>query len=335
MTDVIIPAPVVLDEARVRELLRLPDAIAVTRQALIAQAAGHVTQPDPWHLEIPQVRGEVHIKGGYLHGSTHFAAKLATGFYANSQAGIPVSSGLSVIADAQTGYPVVIALDNGYLTDVRTAAAGALASDALARKDADVVAVIGPGIQGALQLRALLELRKPTQVRVYGPNKERAEAFATRMRELHTWKVTVTDSVQQAVEGADIITTATPSRKPHLFGEWLKPGTHVTAIGADMDGKRELAASVLTATGLIAADDLAQCRRVGELQYATKTVLDSATVVALGDVLAGRVPGRTSDDQITVADLTGLGAEDAAVGTVIAQAVARSRPAATARAQHQ
>lgn len=321
MTDFTIPMPVVLDEGRVREILRLPEAIAVTRQALIAQAAGQVTQPDPWHLEIPQVQGEVHIKGAYVHGATYYAAKLASGFYANAQAGIPVSSGLSMIADAQTGYPVVIALDNGYLTDVRTAAAGALASDALARTNAEVVAVVGPGTQGALQLRALLELRKPTQLRVYGPNKDRAEAFATRMRKLHTWKVTVTGSAQEAMEGADIVTTATPSREPHLFGEWLKPGAHVTAIGADMDGKRELAPSVLEAAALVAADDIAQCGRVGELQYAAEAILGGGAVVALGDILTGRSPGRTGDEQITVADLTGLGAEDAAVGAFVAQAV--------------
>jgi ornithine cyclodeaminase len=312
-----VPAPVVLTEDKVREILPMIEAIGVTREALVAQAAGRVTQPDPWHLEIPQVRGEVHIKGAYVHGATHYAAKLATGFYANAQAGLPVSSGLSLIADAKTGHPAVIALDNGYLTDVRTAAAGALATDALARADADVVALIGPGVQGGLQLEALLHLRKPTELRVYGTDPARAEKFAERMRDLHTWTVTVAASTQQAIEGADIVTTATPTREPHIFGEWLKPGAHVTAIGADMEGKRELARSVLEAAALVAADDVAQCRSVGELQYAP----DTTATVALGDVLAGRAPGRTADDQITVADLTGLGAEDAAVGTYVAQAL--------------
>lgn len=313
-----IQAPVVLTEDQVREILPMIEALGVTKGALVAQAGGLVTQPDPWHLEIPDVHGEVHIKGAYIHGATHYAAKLATGFYANAQAGLPVSSGLSLIADAKTGYPAVIALDNGYLTDVRTAAAGALATDALARTDADVVAVIGPGIQGHLQMEALLHLRKPTELRVYGTNRARAETFAERMRDLHSWTVTVAATVQEAIEGADIVTTATPAREPHIFGEWLKPGAHVTAIGADMAGKRELAPSVLEAASLVAADDVAQCRRVGELQYAPA----ATATVELGDVLADRAQGRTADDQITVADLTGLGAEDAAVGTYIAHALA-------------
>jgi len=318
-----IQAPAVLTEDQVREILPMIEAIGVTKGALVAQAGGLVTQPDPWHLEIPEVRGEVHIKGAYIHGATHYAAKLATGFYANSQMGLPVSSGLSLIADAKTGYPAVIALDNGYLTDVRTAAAGALATDALARTDADVVAVIGPGIQGHLQMEALLHLRKPAELRVYGTNRSRAETFAERMRGLHSWTVTVAASAKEAIEGADIVTTATPAREPHIFGEWLKPGAHVTAIGADMAGKRELAPSVLEAASLVAADDVAQCRRVGELQYAPAAPAATATAtVELGDVLAGRSQGRTADDQITVADLTGLGAEDAAVGTYVARALA-------------
>jgi ornithine cyclodeaminase len=317
MTDTAVPTPAVLTADRVREILPLPTVIAVTRNALIAQAAGQVTQPAPWHLEIPDIGGEVHIKGAYVHDATHYVAKLATGFYANTQAGLPVSSGLSIIADARTGYPVLIALDNGYLTDARTAAAGMLATDALARADADVVALIGPGIQGGLQMQALLELRRPTRLRVYGTNAARAEAFAARMRELHDWQVSVAPTAQAAMEDADIVTTATPTREPHIFGEWLKPGAHVTAVGADMEGKRELAPSVLRAAALVAADDIAQCRRVGELQYASP---DTPTV-ALGDVLAGHHQGRTSNDQITIADLTGLGAEDAAVGTYLAQAL--------------
>ncbi|MCP2336394.1 ornithine cyclodeaminase family protein [Actinomadura rupiterrae] len=307
------PTPIVLTEERVRALLPLPAAIEVTRDALVAHAAGRVTQPDPWHLEIPEARGEVHIKGAYVHGSGYYAAKLATGFYGNGARGLPVSSGLSVVADAVTGFPVVIALDGGYLTDARTAAAGALATAALARPDAEVVALAGPGIIGELTAEALLSLRNPAELRIYGPTPERARAAAGRLSAIGGWTVTAVPGARQAIEGADIVITATPTRAPHIDGAWLAPGAHVTALGADMTGKRELMPSVLERAGVIAADDVAQSRAVGELQYAP-----GLPAVALGDVLAARVPGRTDPSQITVADLTGLGAEDAAVGAHIA-----------------
>ncbi|MFC4909796.1 hypothetical protein [Actinomadura gamaensis] len=310
------PVPAVLTEDRVRELLPLPAAIEATREALIAQAAGRVTQPGPWHLEIPEARGEVHIKGAYVHGTGYYAAKLATGFYGNTAKGLPVSSGLSVVADAATGFPVVIALDGGYLTDARTAAAGALATDALARPDAEVVALIGPGIIGELTLAALPVLRRPSELRIYGPTGSRARAAAERLAASHGWTATVAPDARRAVEGAHIVITATPTRAPHLDGAWLAPGAHVTALGADMAGKRELLHSVLERADVIAADDVTQSRAVGELQYAP-----DLPAVALGDVLASRVPGRTDPAQITVADLTGLGAEDAAVAARIAAAV--------------
>ncbi|SDL40990.1 hypothetical protein [Nonomuraea jiangxiensis] len=306
----------VLTEDEVRALVGPRLALAVTKEALVAQAAGAVSQPDPWHLELPEVRGEVHIKGAHLHGATHFAAKLATGFYANAAKGLPVSSGLSVIADAETGFPEVIALDNGYLTELRTGAAGAAATEALSRPDAAVVAVIGPGAQARYQLRALLEVRDPVELRLYGRDPERAAAFAEEMRALHGWKVVLAPSAEAAVREADVVHTVTPSREPVISGAWLSPGAHVTAVGADMAGKRELDAAVLERADVVAADDVRQCRAIGELQYAPRR-----PAVALGDVIAGRAPGRTSPGQITVADLTGLGAEDAAIGTALARAL--------------
>ncbi|WP_067804956.1 hypothetical protein [Actinomadura formosensis] len=307
--------PAVLTEEQVRELLPLSEALDVTRDALIAQAQGEVTQPDPWHLDIPASRGEVHVKGAWQHGAEYFAVKFATGFYGNGDKGLPVASGLSIIADATTGFPVAVALDNGYLTEARTAAAGALATHALARSDARVAAVIGPGMQGRAQMQALLELREVEELRVYGPNHAKASDFAEHMRTLHGWKVTVASSAEQAVRGAGIITTATPTRQPHIYREWLSHGAHITAVGADQPGKRELAPSVLAAADLLAADDINQARRNGELQY---TDPERPRVVALGDVLAGRTPGRASPADITIADLTGLGVQDAAVGTAIA-----------------
>ncbi|MDI2131496.1 hypothetical protein [Yinghuangia seranimata] len=318
-----LPVPVVVPEAEVRSLVTAEAALRVTREALVAQAAGAVSQPEPWHLEVPSAQGEVHIKGAHIHGATHFAAKYATGFYRNKELGLPTGSGLSIVADAETGFPVAIALDNGYLTDVRTGAAGAAAAAALARPDADAVGLIGIGVQAGYQIEALLQVRNPSRLFVYGRDRAAADAFAERMRTLHPWSVAVVDSAEAAVRPADIVVTVTPSRDAIVQGAWLRPGAHVTAVGADMEGKRELALDVLTRADVVAADDVAQCLRVGELQYAAAAgVVERLRLVALGDVIAGRAAGRTSPDQITVADLTGIGAEDAAIGSALVEALA-------------
>ncbi|MFI2433021.1 ornithine cyclodeaminase family protein [Streptomyces sp. NPDC018693] len=329
-----VPAVPVLTEAQVRRLLPQDRVLEATRQALIAHAAGAVSQPAPWHLEVTgpggSPQGEVHVKGAHLHGAPHYAIKLATGFYGNRALGLPVSGGLSVVADAATGHPVLIVLDNGYLTDIRTGAAGALATHALARADARRIALIGPGAQAEHQLRALLRLRRPADLVLHGRDRDRAEAFADRARALHPWRVTVAADAEEAVRGADIVLTVTPSRQPVVRGEWLGPGTHITAVGADMEGKRELDASVLRRAVLVAADDPDQCRRTGELQHAAPAgTTASPRVEALGHILAGVSPGRRSAAEITVADLTGLGAQDSAVAALLAARALRTsdRPA--------
>ncbi len=320
------PAVRVLTEAQVRTLLPPAEALDVVREAMIAQARGKVSKPAPWHLEVPaadaSVHGEVHVKGAYVHDASHYTVKLATGFFGNRELGIPVSSGLSVIADATTGFPTVIALDNGYLTDVRTGAAGALAAQVLSRIDSHRVALIGPGHQADYQLRALLQVRNPRELVVHGRDRARAKAFARRAQALHSWEVQVAADSEEAVRRADIIITVTPSRAPYLHGEWIKPGAHITAVGSDMEGKQELHLSALRRAAVVAADDPDQCLHIGELQHAAKVgITDTLNIEALGDVLAGLHPGRSSETEITIADLTGLGAQDAAMGARLATAL--------------
>lgn len=290
MTD----PPVVLTETEVRAMLPIGDAVPVVRGALVAHAAGAVTQPGRWRLRTSRTR--VDVTGAHVHGGEHFTARLAT-----------PASGLSVVGDAD-GRPSVIVLDDGYLGDVRTAAAGALAADALARPGAATVALIGTGPLAELHLEALLTLRAPSELRVApaaaGPPDA---AFASRMRALHGWTVTHADAPADAVRGADIVVTHAPA--PSVHGEWLAPGAHVTCLGPD--GHRALTASVLEAAALVAADDLPRSRHLRDLGHPADLRL-----VLLGDVLTGR--SRAPRDRTTVADLTGLGAADAALGARVA-----------------
>jgi ornithine cyclodeaminase len=312
----------VVREHEIRALIGPTQALAAVRDAFARLARGQATLPGVIGLDIPAHQGEVHVKGAYLHGSPYFSIKMASGFYGNVARGLPVSGGLVLVFEANTGLLVAILLDNGYLTELRTGAAGALAADLLARSQVDTVGIIGSGGQARYQLEALLGVRRPRRVLVHGRSPERAAAFASEMAGRFPLAVMVMASAQEVVEASDLVVTATPSREPLVRAAWLRPGVHLTALGSDGPAKRELESAVLARADKVVADSLAQCLRLGEIHHAVaEGVLRPEDVHAeLGEVAAGLKPGRVSDAEITVADLTGVGVQDAAVADYVTAA---------------
>lgn len=309
----------VLNRADVRRLISVADALAVVREAFIAADRGRAVMPRPFELHLADREGELHVKGAYLLGAPVFAVKAASGFYRNSQLGLPVSSGMTLVYDAGTGMLRLLILDGGLLTELRTAAAGALAADLLARSDARTAAVIGTGGQARYQLKALLEVRRVREVAVYGRRREATEQYVHDMH-LPGVRVRAADTVRDAVAGANIVITATSSTEPLLRPEWLAAGVHVTAVGSDMPHKQELDPQVLAAAGKYVPDSIEAARTSGELHHAVEAgVFDVGSVYGeLAALASGRLPGRTRDDELTVADLTGLGIQDAAVAAFVA-----------------
>jgi ectoine utilization protein EutC len=317
----------VLLEAEIRGLIGPAAALPAVRDAFAALARGEATLPGVIGFDVPAHQGEVHVKGAYLHGAPYYSIKEAAGFYANSERGLPVGSGLVLVFDATTGFLAAILFDNGYLTELRTGAAGALAADLLARRRVGRVAVIGAGSQARFQLEALALVRRPASVTVFGRTPSRVAAYAREMQERIGLPVRVAASARDAVEGADVVITATPSRAPIVRAEWLGRGAHVTAVGADGPEKQELEPEVLARADKVVVDRLDQCLRLGELHHAVEVGLLAAGDVwaELGELAAGQKPGRESEDEITVADLTGVGIQDAAVASaVVAEAVRRN-----------
>ena len=211
----------VLGREDVQQLVGMADAIKAMREAFTAADQGLAVMPAPLELRLPEVDGELHVKGAYLTGAPVFAVKTATGFYRNPALGLPVSGGLTLIYDAETGRLRVLVADGGLLTELRTAAAGALAADLLARRQAHVAAIIGTGGQARYQLQALREVRPIDQVRVWGRRRDAADQFA---RELATDGVTAyaAASVREAVEGAEVVITATSASQPLVEDGWLR-----------------------------------------------------------------------------------------------------------------
>jgi len=316
----------VLRESEIRSLIGPKEALGAVRDGFTRLARGQVTLPGVIGLELPAAQGEVHVKGAHIHGSPTFSIKEAAGFYGNTARGLPVSSGVVLVFDAATGFLDAILLDNGYLTELRTGAAGALAADLLAKREVGTAAIIGAGGQARYQLEALLGVRRPGRVLVWSRTAERSEAYAKEMAARFGLSVAAVGSAREAIEPADLVITTTPSREPIVRAAWLRPGVHITAMGSDGPDKRELESLVLARATKVVADRLDQCLRLGEIHHAVaESMIDAGRVHGeLGDIVAGFKPGRESDDEITVADLTGVGVQDAAVADFVLAAAAKT-----------
>jgi ornithine cyclodeaminase len=315
----------VLRESEIRSLIGPAQALSAVRDAFVRLARGAATLPGVIGLDIPPHQGEVHVKGAWLHGAPFFSVKLAAGFYANEARGLPTSSGLILVCDATTGFLRALLLDNAYLTELRTGAAGALAAELLARRDAREAALLGAGSQARYQLEALLGVRSLSRVRVWSRSAERASACAAELQQRFGLEVVAAKSAREAVAGSAVVVTVTPAREPILRAEWVAPGTHVTAVGSDGPDKQELDVELLARADKVVADRLDQCLRLGEIHHAVAAGRFSpqALHAELGEIAAGLKPGRTSDAEITVADLTGVGVQDAAVASFVVEEATR------------
>lgn len=310
------------EEHVLRSVITADLAVDVIRDAFRADGEGRTSVPPVINLEIPSARGEFHIKTAYIEGVPHVAVKIASGFYDNVSRGLPSGSGLIALFDAQTGFPAALLLDNGYLTDVRTGAAGAVAADLLARRSITTVGVIGSGVQARHQVRCLRAVRTFSRIAAWSPTRERLDAYGGEMRAAG-YDVHIADSVEEVCATADLLIVATPARAPIVRAAWLRPGMHVTALGSDAPGKQELEAECLAKAAVVAVDRLSQCAAFGELKHALDArLMSSRQVVELGRIAAGREPGRTGDEQITIADLTGVGFQDTAIASAAFTALA-------------
>ena len=306
----------VIEESTLRSVIAPERAVAVMREAFAADGQGKTRVPPVINLDIPAVRGEFHIKTAYIEGVRHVAVKVASGFYDNPARGLPSGSGLMALFDASTGFPVALLLDNGFLTDIRTAAAGALAADLFARQSLRTIGMIGSGVQARLQVRCLATVRSFNRIVAWSPTRAHVEQYCREMSDAG-FDASPAESPEEVCRSADLLITATPSRRAIVRGEWLQPGVHVTALGSDSPGKQELDPYCFDRADLVVVDRFAQCAAFGELKHALDAGLLTRNDVhgELGAVAARRTHGRTRDDEISIVDLTGVGFQDTAIAS--------------------
>jgi ornithine cyclodeaminase len=303
----------VYQRAEIEAAITPAAAITAVEEGFVAYSQNKVVVPPVGSLLFKKPPGDVHIKYGYRTGARTFVIKVASNFYDNPRHGLGSSSGLMLVFDAQTGFPEAILLDGGYLTDLRTAAAGAIAARHLAPKAVTAIGIIGTGTQARFQLDLLRHVTSCRHAVVWGRDTAKAGAFA-----VEGFQVDVAGSVADLLLRCNLVVTTTPSEHPLIWAKDVQAGTHITAVGADGFGKQELDPALIARADVRVVDSRSQCFEYGDSSHALKAGLVTEDQFReLGEVIATPALGRTSESQITLADLTGVAIQDIQIADAV------------------
>lgn len=300
----------------INKIIPLIDSITLMEDAFINYSLGNAVIPPVAELLFENPPGDVHIKYGYVKANDFYCIKIASGFYENTKLGISSSQGLNLLFNQKTGELCAILLDGGDLTNSRTAAAGALVAKYFAPKNIKAVGIIGTGIQAKLQLQYLQKYTPCKTVWVWGRT---IDAVKKYKKELSSeFNIHIAENISELAKNCNLIITTTPSVTPLLLAKDIQPGTHITAVGSDTSEKRELESEILNKADIVISDSIPQSKSRGEIYRATKDgIISPDKVIELGHALQDVSKQRLNDNQITVADLTGVAVQD----IVISQSV--------------
>jgi len=306
-----------------KQILSVLDKLDITTpisDGFVAYSKGKVVVPPVGELVFKEPPGDTHIKYGYIKGQDNYVIKIASGFYKNPVLGLSSSSGLMLVFSQKTGFPKAILLDEGYLTDVRTAIAGQIAARCLAPKDIRGIGVLGSGIQSRMQVDYLKSVTPCRNVHVWGRTASHVDQYKKEM-EQKGFDVYPEDSPADVAKACNLIVTTTPSDHPLLHRDEIQPGTHITAMGSDTSSKQELDSGILEKADYVVADSVIQCLERGEISKAVnQRCLDKADILELGQVIETPNVIQRTDSMITIADLTGVAVQDIQIASVICQA---------------
>jgi len=302
---------------QIKEALKSLNPIRAIEEGFVAYSQGKVVVPPVGELLFENPPGDMHIKYGYIKGDECYVVKVASGFYENYKLNIPNNTGLMLVFKQKTGELASILLDEGYLTNVRTAAAGAVAAKYMAPKSINRIGIFGAGVQGRMQLQYLKSITDCKDVVVWGINQEELDTYKEYM-EAEGYNIQTTLDSNEVASNCNLIVTATPSKSPLLYADHIRNGTHITAIGSDTPEKNELDPMILKKADIVVADSTDQCQSRGEIYQALKAgVLFKGDYVELGQVISHEELQRQSENQITIADLTGVAIQDIQISIAV------------------
>jgi ornithine cyclodeaminase len=313
--------PAVVSLAEIRKALRTIDPLPLIEDGFVAYSRGRAVVPPVGELVFEDPPGDVHIKYGYIKGGDVYVIKIASGFADNPKRGLPSGDGLMLVFDQKTGVLQAVLLDEGYLTNLRTAVAGAVVAKYLAPREVTVVGLLGAGVQGRMQLEWLRRVRRFSEAVVWGVDETELAAYRRDM-EAPGLTIRTTLRAEDVAAAANLIVTCTPSTRPLLKAEWIRPGTHITAVGSDTAEKQELDAAILARADRVVVDSLSQSELRGEVYRAvTAGAIGRDRLIELGRVIEDPRLRRASDDEITVADLTGVAVQDLMISQAVWNAI--------------
>jgi len=302
---------------QIQEALKSIDVTKAIEEGFIAYSEGKVVVPPVGEMIFEDPPGEAHIKYGFIKNDDYYVIKIASGFYENYKIDLPTNSGLMLLFSQKSGHLLSVLFDEGYLTAVRTAAAGAVVAKYLAPKNVHRIGVFGAGGQGRLQVEFLKPIIDCKDVMVWGINQEEVDAYKKNM-EPRGYTIQTTLEPNDIASSCNFIIMATPSKTPLLQAAQIQKGTHITAMGSDTSEKQELDSKILQMADIVVADSISQCQSRGEIYQAFKAgVLKKDEPVELGHVIVTKDLQRTSDEQITVADLTGVAVQDVQISKAV------------------
>ncbi len=306
---------------QIKSVMEQIDITPFIEEGFVAYSQCRVVVPPVGEMIFENPPADVHIKYGYIKEDDYFAIKIASGFYENYKIGFPTSDGLILLFSQRDGRLASILLDECYLTNVRTAVAGQVVAKYMAPHKIDCIGVFGAGVQGRMQVEYLKSVIDCSDIIVWGRHQDSLDTYKEDMEKLGYTVQTTTDA-GEVTEKCRLIITATPSQTPLINVKQIKPGTHITAMGSDTHLKQELDPKILQSADVVVADSIEQCLTRGEISKTLQAgLINKEDLIELGDVIAGHQSGRTSDAQITVADLTGVAVQDIQIAKAVHEAL--------------
>lgn len=305
----------IISVEEIREALPHIDLLPIIEHGFAAYSKGLAIVPPVGELVLEA--GEVHIKYGYIKNDPYYVIKIASGFYDNHTLGLPTGDGLMIVFSQKTGVLEAVLVDNACLTDSRTAAAGAICAKYLAPDNVEAIGIVGAGVQGTLQLSHLQAVIDCNKVFVWTREPKEVDPYLEYFKD-SPLEIEFVSETREVAANANLIVTTTPSKTPLLQVDDIRPGTHITAVGADTTDKIELDSAILKKADLVVSDSLPQSETRGEIYQAVKAgMIQRENVVELGTIIAQGKKARSDDNQITVADLTGVAVQDIQIATAI------------------
>jgi len=306
---------------QIKSVLEKIQPIQEIEEGFIAYSAGKTEIPPVGEMIFKKPPGDVHIKYGYIVDDDYYVIKIASGFFESPQSTRYTSDGLLLLFKKGTGELACVLLDECYLTQVRTAAAGAVVAKYLAPKRVDCIGIVGAGTQGRMQLEFLGSVIDCKDVVVWGINQKELDEYREDM-ETVGFNIRTTLRAEDIPDHCNLIVTATPSKSPLLSADLIRKGTHITAMGSDTPEKNELDPRILQKADIVVADSISQCLLRGEIHQALKAgLLEKERVVELGNMIVNPDLQRTSEEQITIADLTGVAVQDIQIAKAVYHAL--------------